>query len=682
SKQDSIDLKQEIKLLKTFVMESYNNLTELRHAEQIREAEARYEPTSRGGSHPAVYNPYGDSSNILSNPVGGYNSYEPPMTRSPSTTSRASSSDNEDSIPDQGAADDDADDTKSKAQSDQGGTGPTRASNAEALMSRSSLQPRPSHDASDPSIHRESNLLLQMVPFRPSRYNPVRFDRLISNGQDPGSRTKSATEEAINSVRLLLDKWTTSGSAPVSNILDEEAATEKNRTGRANRYRSFSPLSDAYRRSPSPRAELNNDGVGPTPYQKPYEHPPRFHPIPPPPPLDNPQPQYGDPSFGSFVTVQKDFWRPSYPSLQSPDRQLGEAMLTALRSTRGGIYYTKSNDFKQVHYVDHHPIYICAFVPSHMIPYNEWKSLSTELDQGSIRKEALDLLGYSYRETGTGKFLISGDLELREIEELVKLSYQALDRHCKERSRAVIKENGWGEAIDAMNSTMPGIYADGPSIVPRYPPPMPEDWDRHNPSYSGYTRHRPYTEHESVLPNPRGRSQGPLPRHRAREHSHVRRRAMPVPTLPPIKVDRHEQEELKPIRQELRFTLPKAQPTSNTTGTGKEAQPSPANPEIPTNKTDDELQKSRQKLARLKKRKEEAEKVKDIATAADLMNYAIPDLEAQIEQLLKQQNEKQDKDAPPGSKENVDKGSHHAEMETESEYSDDEGGSGIEDLYD
>lgn len=183
-------------------------------------------------------------------------------------------------------------------------------------------------------------------------------------------------------------------------------------SGRADRPRSSSPQPDGYRRSSSPWADLNEDDVGPTPYQKTYEYPPRFHPIPPPPPWDNPQSQYGYPSAGIPRAGKKEFWRPSYPSLQSPERPLGEAILTALRSTRGGIYYTKSNHFKQVHYVDHYPIYICAFVPSHMIPYNESKLLSTELDQGSIRKEALDLLGYSYSKTRTGNFLITGDLEL------------------------------------------------------------------------------------------------------------------------------------------------------------------------------------------------------------------------------------------------------------------------------
>jgi hypothetical protein len=51
-------------------------------------------------------------------------------------------------------------------------------------------------------------------------------------------------------------------------------------------------------------------------------------------------------------------------------------------------------------------------VPSHIIPYNEWKPLNTELGRGLIRREALDLLGFPYTETEMGNFSISGDLEL------------------------------------------------------------------------------------------------------------------------------------------------------------------------------------------------------------------------------------------------------------------------------
>lgn len=129
--------------------------------------------------------------------------------------------------------------------------------------------------------------------------------------------------------------------------------------------------------------------------------------MPPAPPLGDPQPRYSTAPY-----MEREFWKPFNRFSQPPSTQLGGEILTALRSTRGGIYYTKSNHFKQVDYVDRYPIYTCAFVPSHMIPYNEDTPLSTELGRGLVRKEALDLLAYSYTETPTGSFSISANLEL------------------------------------------------------------------------------------------------------------------------------------------------------------------------------------------------------------------------------------------------------------------------------
>ena len=72
----------------------------------------------------------------------------------------------------------------------------------------------------------------------------------------------------------------------------------------------------------------------------------------------------------------------------------------------------KSNQFKQVHFVDHRPIYTCALVPPYLVPYAENKLINTELGKGLIRREALDLLAYSYTEIETGTYSVSGDLKL------------------------------------------------------------------------------------------------------------------------------------------------------------------------------------------------------------------------------------------------------------------------------
>ena len=235
SKKDSehiTGLKVEIKLLKTFIKESYDNLIALRRAEQSTEAEVRYQPLSRDATHLTTHHPYMDSSTFPSDPISAPNAFEPPITRSSSPTSKGSKSDNEDSNTDDGGDDDDHNDvssTKSKDQNDHDGTGPKGdASSAKELISGVPYLPRLSYsDSLNPDIYRESNLLLQMVPYRPSDPEPIRSDRLISRGHGPDSGTTSATQEVTKSVRLLLDKWTTSGSAPISNILEEEAAREK-----------------------------------------------------------------------------------------------------------------------------------------------------------------------------------------------------------------------------------------------------------------------------------------------------------------------------------------------------------------------------------------------------------------------------------------------------------------------
>ena len=70
-----------------------------------------------------------------------------------------------------------------------------------------------------------------MIPYNPASSTAAYLDssnRLIPYGLGavPGSdlNPKPAMREATKSVRLLLDKWTTSGSTPVSDILDAEDA--------------------------------------------------------------------------------------------------------------------------------------------------------------------------------------------------------------------------------------------------------------------------------------------------------------------------------------------------------------------------------------------------------------------------------------------------------------------------
>ena len=216
----------EIKLLTTLVKENYDKLMALRHAEQSTEAEARYQPVPGDESRPKVYNPYGDESTFSSNPIIVPNAFEPPTRRSPSPTPNASESDHGDLSSEGG---DDNDDSSKKSENDHGDSGSKGInSGMKGMISGSSLEPRSSYDGpSDSVVHRESDLLLQMVPYRPRDPDLIRSDYLLAASQDPDNHTENTTEEVTKSVRLLLDRWTATGSAPISNILDEEAAKEK-----------------------------------------------------------------------------------------------------------------------------------------------------------------------------------------------------------------------------------------------------------------------------------------------------------------------------------------------------------------------------------------------------------------------------------------------------------------------
>ena len=315
----------------------------------------------------------------------------------------------------------------------------------------------------------------------------------------------------------------------------------------------------------------------------------------------------------------RDFSRPSYDSSHPPSRQLGGEILTELRSLRGGIDYIKSNNFTQVYYVDQYPIYRFNLVPWDMIPRGEEELLNTELGRGLIRREALDLFAYSYTETETGNFLISGNLELvserhiinvfglilpkkGQIEELVRLSYQAFERNLEERSKRIIKERGWGEAIDAMNRRMPRTRPNQPWAEPQHP----------------FSR---------------------------------------LHTPEPLEGGRMKQDAVKKKRSEVRFTSPEAQLVSDIAGLTKEVETSLAGADDSTNNVNAELRSVRPRHKRAKKKKDKAKKGKDVAAVFDLDSFV--DLEAGLNKVPEQRREVQDKRF------------HRTEVETESESSDD-----------
>lgn len=140
---------------------------------------------------------------------------------------------------------------------------------------------------------------------------------------------------------------------------------------------------------------------------------PRYQDDWPPPPLRaEPRPIPGQPPQGNFHPHSKDTWITSRAPGHRPTRIVGDEILNALRSTGGGIVYTKRNDFRHSYYVDHILTYTFNLVPSTLITSNESEPRFTEIGKGWVRQEALELLSYTYTETPSGHFCISGNLEL------------------------------------------------------------------------------------------------------------------------------------------------------------------------------------------------------------------------------------------------------------------------------
>ena len=247
---------------------------------------------------------------------------------------------------------------------------------------------------------------------------------------------------------------------------------------------------------------------------------------------------------------------------------------------------------------------------------------------------------------------------------------------------ALLKDTGWNEAVHARDVNMPGIYANEPSAAPPHSPPMRDPWIPYHAPFAERRSGPPYRAYDDNPPTESATSQPPIPQTRTRQYSREKRRASNIPDLTPIELNRQgQEEEAKATRSEVRFTLPYASGAAETTG---EAQSSSVDPQVSTAEVDEELRKARQKLRQLQERKEKAEKDKDTLTAADITFYAIPDLKMQIEKLSIQRKDqikkqKREQRAAPKPQDRKVKGSHHPNVETESENSDD-GDGGLEEV--
>ena len=230
SKEDSeqiLGLRDEIDILKTLIIENYNNSIELQHAEQRTEVESQgvssLGPDMRQGPHPSFGPHEPPSPGRINIPDLDHTASRKPSSPAPSL----SESDHEDVDPGRIAGN--ARPSRSQGHIDQDSSDASPNEEERIQISRlhekdktqeSAVQQMSTHNSAVGSgTYRVSTSLLQMVPYRPSAAYSTQWNPFISVG--PNTVQRSAMEEATRSVRLLLDKWTTSGSAPVSGLLTE-----------------------------------------------------------------------------------------------------------------------------------------------------------------------------------------------------------------------------------------------------------------------------------------------------------------------------------------------------------------------------------------------------------------------------------------------------------------------------
>lgn len=226
SREDShqiSDLGSEIKLLKTLTIENKSNLEELRLAEQDSEAQDPHD--SAKYTHVRTHDgripyPQGQKPQVTFKEPRG------PRGRSPTSDSLHSESEYSK------AEKEEVSDQEGKDPEDKTDPRRTDKEAREFIHARqevSTQPPPPYRGPSETSIHRESNLLLQMVPYSSRFLNPPSAQHFLTGTQGPDNDVKSGMQEATNNIRLLLDKWTNPGSAPVADLLAQEAAKDAER---------------------------------------------------------------------------------------------------------------------------------------------------------------------------------------------------------------------------------------------------------------------------------------------------------------------------------------------------------------------------------------------------------------------------------------------------------------------
>lgn len=201
-----------------------------------------------------------------------------------------------------------------------------------------------------------------------------------------------------------------------------------------------------------------------------------------------------------------------------------------------------------------------------------------------------------------------------EIEELVRLSYRALDRNLEQRSREIIKEQGWRELVASQQRIR--------DFTPRRRPQFPRERTRERYSHARYSSVSPNSSVDGF----------------DKQIGDLGHRAGPQPHHGPFVLDAHndiveprpdkpgEEQKKAAAEGEVRFTLPRMANAQST--------PAPPRKQKADLETGDKaVREAEEKLEILIKRRDQAIKAKDYSIKSDLELYAIPEMKARIERL-------------------------------------------------
>ena len=423
--QHMADLRDEFALLKTTILENYNNLKELQRAEIANDADARARAARKSNIHRIRKAQHRSTVDDLE--------------------SRHSSPGPQPSF-DESASWEDSDTVRGLGDLDESSEGALENTHGEVSHSAMVHVPKVARIASGHGGSRASTMLLEWFPYSPQTEGPQPSGRFIAAGPFEGE-DEVKSDGVTNMAHFLLDRWTISGWRQASALLEEQDPALRRRRGDGqytNRARFNSPerqsdISETERHDAS--KDIPRQGVPRGRYRErdaaraqDFAKHSEGHPLP-----------YRQTTSTRSSIVQRHLWL--LPYARSQPRDIGEEILRGLRLRHGGIIYAKGNGAYHAYYVDGKEFYRFRLLPPSLEPPKAARQVYTEISKGWASPASLDLLGYSYTEPSPGLFSVPHDLDLTEIEDLVRLSYQGVSSSLRNRTRRSIEENGWQERI-------------------------------------------------------------------------------------------------------------------------------------------------------------------------------------------------------------------------------------------